>query len=99
MANDESKYFGPKKKARWALIGECIGEFGNRKILQLDSVTNTYPFMLAAVDDSCPSNVDLLYYLLRKHPTVARLAEGSMMESDNPSLDPNRKRICPMTSW
>ena len=58
-----------KTKAGWTIIEECLDEVEDFILPVPDRITNLYPFMVAACDQSCPS-VDLVYYLLRKDPSV-----------------------------
>ena len=61
--------YGPKKLLGWTIIEECLEEVGDLKLHRPDPSTNLYPFMYAAIDDSC-KHLDLVYYLLRKNPPV-----------------------------
>ena len=62
------KTFGIEKVSGWSVIEECLEEADSR-ILEQDPETHLYPFMLAAADRTC-RKLDLLYYLLRKDPSV-----------------------------
>ena len=61
--------FGPEKLLGWTIIEECLEEVGDLKLHSPDPSTNLYPFMYAATDQSC-KHLDLVYYLLRKDPSV-----------------------------
>ena len=56
----------------WMVIEDCLETVGHFKLYE-DSgnhiKTNLNPVMEAAADQSC-GNVDLVYYLLRKNPSV-----------------------------
>jgi hypothetical protein len=60
-------------KNAWPLIEECLDEvvLGQEglKLQEPNPDTKLYPFMTAATDQSC-NHVDLVYYLLRKDPSV-----------------------------
>jgi hypothetical protein len=53
----------------WTIIEECLEEVGDLKLHSPDPSTNHYPFMYAATDQSS-KHLDLVYYLLRKDPSV-----------------------------
>jgi hypothetical protein len=57
------------EEAGWTIIEQCLEEVADLKLPEPDPTTNLYPFMVAACDQSCPC-VDLVYYLLRKDPSV-----------------------------
>ena len=58
------------EKGMWTIIEECLEEVKELKLYyEPDPDTYLYPFMVAANDQSCPC-VDLVYYLLRKDPSV-----------------------------
>ena len=63
------KEVAPNTKPGWSIIEECLEETKYLKLHEPDPFTNMYPFMVAALDQSCP-HVDLVYYLLRKDPSV-----------------------------
>ena len=54
------------KNEAWKLIQKCLDESNDHQILEQNSETNMYPFMLAAAGDT--SELDLVYYLLRRNP-------------------------------
>jgi hypothetical protein len=54
------------KKEAWKLIQKCLDESNDHQILEQNSETNMYPFMLAAAGDT--GELDLVYYLLRRNP-------------------------------
>ena len=54
------------KKEAWKLIQKCLDESNDHQILEQNSETNMYPFMLAAAGDT--SELDLVYYLLHRNP-------------------------------
>jgi hypothetical protein len=60
---------GPKMQNGWDVIEECLEEMEDLKIHEPDPATNLFPFMIAASDQSC-TNVDLVYYYLRKDPST-----------------------------
>ena len=55
----------------WAIIEECLDEVvgPNLKLQEPNPFTNLCPFLTAAVDQSS-DNLDLVYYFLRKDPSV-----------------------------
>jgi hypothetical protein len=57
------------EEAGWTIIEQCLEEVADLKLYEPLPTTNLYPFMVAACDQSCPC-VDLVYYLLRKDPSV-----------------------------
>ena len=60
------KHFGEQES--WKMIKKCLDEFnGGSKILERDPETNMYPFLLAAAGDDT-SELDLVYYLVRRNP-------------------------------
>ena len=62
----------------WNSILKCLNKREHNKIFQRDPETNTYPFFAAAVaggrhsDSSLYKPLDMLYYMLRKEPTVLK---------------------------
>lgn len=58
------------RERSWKIISKCLDETDLTKILELDKTTNMYPFMLAAAGDC--SELDLLYYLTRRHPLALK---------------------------
>ena len=54
------------KKKAWRVIQKCLDESNDHQILEQNSETNMYPFMFAAAGDT--SELDLVYYLLRRNP-------------------------------
>lgn len=62
----------------WNSILKCLHKREHNKIFQRDPETNTYPFFAAAVaggrhsDSSLYKPLDMLYYMLRKEPTVLK---------------------------
>jgi len=92
--------FGPEHRLGWSVIEECLEEVDNRDILEKNPETNIYPFMLAAADRSC-GNLDLVFYLLKKNPSVIPLSSSDnrnnhdfmdeMIPTEIP-WDPSKKR-------
>ena len=56
------------KDEAWGEIQECFEETHDVKMVELNPVTNVYPFMLAAAGET--SELNTLYYLLRRNPSV-----------------------------
>ena len=61
--------FGPQRQELWKILEECLEEMEDLNLHEPDPTTNLYPFIVAASDQSC-SGVDLVYYLVRKDPSV-----------------------------
>jgi hypothetical protein len=56
------------KEKAWKAIKKCLDESdGSSNILEKNSESNMYPFMFAAAD-SDTSELDLVYYLVRRNP-------------------------------
>ena len=56
------------KGEAWRVIDKCFEETHNVKIVELNPMTNMFPFILAAADDT--SDLNTLYYLLWRSPIV-----------------------------
>jgi hypothetical protein len=59
------KQFGEQEF--WEVIKKCLDESNESMILERDPETNMYPFLLAAAGDDT-SELDLVYYLVRRNP-------------------------------
>ena len=55
------------KDVAWrVIIEECFEETHDEKMVEVNPVTNMYPFILAAAGDT--SELNTLFYLLRRNP-------------------------------
>jgi hypothetical protein len=54
---------------KWTTIEECLEEVQDLKLQEPNTTTNLYPFMIAASDQSYPC-LNLVYYLLKRDPSV-----------------------------
>ena len=59
------KHFGEQES--WKMINKCLDESNESMILDRDPETNMHPFLLAAAGDDT-SELDLVYYLVRRNP-------------------------------
>ena len=73
------KKFG--KETIWKVIKKCLDESNGSTILERDPETNTYPFLLAAAGDT--SELDLVYYLVRRNPLALFSEQCTDNDNDN----------------
>ena len=77
----------------WKAIKKCLDESdGSKIVLEKNSETNMYPFMLAAAGDT--SELDLVYYLVRRNP-LSLLSDyygGKSTDSTDMMCSGKRKR-------
>jgi hypothetical protein len=74
------KFFGEQES--WKMIKKCLDESnGGSKILERDPETKMYSFLLAAAGDT--SELDLVYYLVRRNPLALFSEQCTDNDNDN----------------
>ena len=83
-----------RREEGWSIIEECFEEVQKFRLPEPDPTTNLYeyPFLFAARDQSCPC-VDLVYYLLRKEPSVLLQFDNGEKRHEGSSTKRKRKNI------
>ena len=73
----DEKYYHTRsnqEQSGWDIIKECLEEVNDQRILEQNPKTGLYPFMLVAADKiSSFGQLEFLYYLLRKEPSVLQV--------------------------